>query len=223
MSRVWIANFMYQIFKKTFKNKSQSGFLLVELIVALFIFSVVMTVGIGSIITIFDANKKAQSLQSVMNNLNLAMDSMTKALAVGTNYGCLAQLSSSDPETTNVGDCDGGLNPFGAGVSFLSQDDDIVTFEFSKSCFEEDEEGNDTAGCFMRTINDEPPVRLTAPEIRLSDVRFLVSGTAPFNPPTNDLEQPRVLIFIKGIANAGPRNKTTFSIQTAVSQRIPDL
>jgi type II secretory pathway pseudopilin PulG len=202
------------------KNK-KSGFLLIELIVALFIFSMVATVSIGSIITIFDANKKAQSLQSVMNNLNLAMDSMTKALAVGKNYTC------EGGDTGRGEDCQSSA---GNEITFLSQDDVLVVYAFKPDCFgEEDSSGS---GCLTRLIDTDgdgsfsdegDPVPLTAREVNISNATFFVHGTAPFLGGDGDTEQPRVLMFIEGTVKAGPRNQTKFSLQTAVSQRIPDL
>lgn len=205
--------------RKKILEKCQNGFLLIELIVALFIFSMVMTISIGSIITIFDANKKSQSLQSVMNNLNLAMDSTTKALAVGTDYKCLA-YSVGSPVPDLIGDCDDAI-VYG-GISFQSQDGENVSIFVRKSCFS----ANTTDlsyGCLVRRINNGAFVPVSAPEIKLNRFEFFVSGThTSQNGQPDDEVQPRVSIFLSGTANAGPRNQTTFSLQTTVSQRTPD-
>lgn len=197
---------------------TQSGFLLVELVVALFVFSIVMVVAIGSILSAFDANKKAQSLQSVMNNLNLAMEEMTKSLAVGKNYAC----GSDDPGDGVGDDC-----PLGSGgpfkkISFTSQDNQTITYEFTSAA------GVCPTGCTTRRIGgvSATALRLTASEISIDTTDttgsgFYVSGTSKFS--ANDAIQPRVFLVIKGTAQAGPRNSTSFALQTMVSQRIPDL
>jgi len=197
--------------KQKLKNTKQSGFLLVELVVALFIFSIVAVVSLGSVITVFDANKKAQSLQSVMNNLNLAMDSMTKALAVGKNFDC----------GSSGGDCVGsGDNE----ITFTSQFGETITYEFLSTCPPAFGGGG---GCITRRVDDgvnsPPTVRFTAKEIEIQNVVFSVYGTEPLYPVLTDTTQPRVSIFIKGLAKAGPRNNTEFTLQTTVSQRSPDL
>lgn len=203
--------------KKTFFTKKQStagGFLLVELIVALFIFSLVMVVAIGSLISAFDANKKAQSLQSVMNNLNLAMEEMTKSLAVGKQYAC-----NSDSHGTGVlaDDCPAGPSSTPLKkISFTSQDGMTVTYEFIPKA-------GSVGGYITRKIGSGSALRLTANEIDIDvpNSGFYVTGATSFT--NSDTVQPSVAIVIKGTAQAGPRNTTSFSVQTMVSQRIPDF
>lgn len=48
----------------------QKGFTLVEMIVAIFVFSVVMVISTGALVSIIGANRKAQSVKSVMNNVD---------------------------------------------------------------------------------------------------------------------------------------------------------
>ena len=180
--------------------RPDAGFLLIELIVALFIFSLVATVSISSIIVIFDANKKAQSLQSVMNNLNLAMDTMTKALAVGTTY---APYSSGTA----------------TGLTFRDKDNVLIDFAFNTAC--PAAAGGSTGGCLTRRVASGPLLRLTASEIDITSASFTIHGEELF--ASGDAKQPRVEIFLDGVVKAGPRNQTKFALQTAVSQRIPDL
>lgn len=65
-------------------TKSNKGFTLVELLVSIAIFSIVLIVVLGSIITIIDTNRKARSLTVVMNDLNLVLESMTRTIKTGT-------------------------------------------------------------------------------------------------------------------------------------------
>lgn len=179
-----------------------------ELIVALFIFSIVMVVAIGSIVSALDANRKAQSLESVMNNLNLAMDEMTKSLAVGKEYSCAGggdcPLSGGSPSKT---------------LSFFSQEGDVVTYEFKEVV------SGSGRGYITRKIGtgSAPELRLTATEINIDFTKsgFYVEGTGRFS--VGDVVQPRVFIVIAGTAQAGPRNSTSFVVQTSVSQRTPDF
>lgn len=170
---------------KSVINKTQSGFLLVELIVSVFIFTIVMVVTFGSIVTALDANRKTQSLEAVMNNLNLALDDITRSLAVGNNY----QQS-------------------GDSISFISQDGETVTYQFHDL---------GSRGYISRQIGPSGrEVRLTAYEINLQ------SGSS-FTVVSSSGQQPRVEVFLKGVVQAGPRNSTEFTLQTLVSQRIPNF
>ena len=64
-------------------NTAQKGFTLIEMMVAVSIFAIVVTISMGAIFTIVDANKKAQSLKAVMNNLNFALETMTRTIKTG--------------------------------------------------------------------------------------------------------------------------------------------
>jgi prepilin-type N-terminal cleavage/methylation domain-containing protein len=68
------------------KKKESHGFTLVELIVSVGVFSIVMLVAVGALLSLLAANQRAQTLKVVMNNLNLAMENMVKDIRVGTDY-----------------------------------------------------------------------------------------------------------------------------------------
>ena len=54
--------------------------------VSVAIFAIVVMIAIGSIISILDANRKAQSLNVIMNNLNFSFESMIRDIRTGSNY-----------------------------------------------------------------------------------------------------------------------------------------
>ena len=72
------------------KNFSKSGFTLIEMLVSIALFSIVVTIAMGSIFTIIDANRKSQTLTLVMNNLNFALEIMTR------------DIKTADPKTLKI-------------------------------------------------------------------------------------------------------------------------
>src|SRR3989344_8179976 len=104
-------------------TKKQKGFTLIELMVAVSIFIVVMTISMGSIIAVFDANRKSRSLKTVLNNLNLAVESMSKEMRFGRNYHCELSALASPPFTLPQ-NCAGG----GKLMSFLSSHGVQITY-----------------------------------------------------------------------------------------------
>lgn len=79
------------------KDSYNKGFTLVELIVALGIFGIVAVVAVGAFLRIIDANKKAQALQSIVNNTSFIMDSLARELRVAKNYYCNSTGLASYP------------------------------------------------------------------------------------------------------------------------------
>lgn len=62
------------------------GFTLIEIMVSVALFTIVVTVSMGALLTVVDTNRKAQTLQLVMNNLNFAVESMVRELREATSY-----------------------------------------------------------------------------------------------------------------------------------------
>lgn len=130
--------------------KKQRGFTLIELIVSVGLFSVVLTVTLSSILSIADANKKARSLMSVTNNLNFALDSVTRSFKSGTasgnpidNKGCLntqeTDYTKTDFSTKDVTYCLVEINGIGTieknDIALTSPDIDIDFLEFKVDSF----------------------------------------------------------------------------------------
>ncbi|MEL6804355.1 MAG: type II secretion system protein, partial [Bacteroidota bacterium] len=69
------------------------GFSLIELLVSVSIYIVVITMAVGTLLVLIDANAKAQNMQDVMTNLTFAIDSMTREVRTGRGYYC----SDTDP------------------------------------------------------------------------------------------------------------------------------
>lgn len=67
---------------------NNKGFTLVELIVAIGLFSVVMTLSAGAYLIMINANRNAQAITTGINNLSFALDSMSRNIRTGTNYQC---------------------------------------------------------------------------------------------------------------------------------------
>ena len=52
----------------------KGGFSLIEIMVSLAIFSIVVLVATGALLSILNANKKTQALKAVVNNFNFALN-----------------------------------------------------------------------------------------------------------------------------------------------------
>ena len=172
----------------------ERGFTLIEIMTALAIFAIVMTISMGAILGIFDANRRSRALKDDMNNLNLAVEEMTKEMRYGKNYHCGTSGTETLPQNCFFGD---------AFLSFLSSDNVQVAYRFNGTALERRENG----GAFI-------PV--TAPEVLLDNYSFFVSGV-----DTGDGYQPKIFLYIKG--HSGPsRSRTDFFLQTLISQRSLD-
>ncbi len=62
------------------------GFTLIEIMVAVAIFSIVMLIAIGAVFNAVDANRTAQNINVVINNLNLSTEIMVREMRTGRRY-----------------------------------------------------------------------------------------------------------------------------------------
>jgi type II secretory pathway pseudopilin PulG len=191
--------------------------------VAVALFAVVMVICVSTLLALINANKKAQALQSVMNNLNITLDGMARAIRQGHNYYCgtdLIAAASADLQTPYPGgDCSSGDNPefafehYGGSSGFFG-DQWVYKFDAVNNRILKSENG----GTDFYAV--------TSPEVRIDSLKFYVTGSQEGDPtsPSPDTRQPQVIISIKGTAAPdNAKTQTTFHIQVAATQRLLDL
>src|SRR3989338_8582023 len=84
------------------------GFSLIEIMVSLAIFSIVVLVATGALLSILNANKKTQALKAVVNNFNFALENMARNIRVGKNYHC--DTTENFGNFTSPADCLNGAS-----------------------------------------------------------------------------------------------------------------
>lgn len=193
------------------RRKPQSrGFSLIEMLVSVALFATVMLISMGALLTLVDAARKARSLESVMNNLNISLDGMVRSIRQGTEYHC-----GSAAVPTNLADaaCPGGNPANFAIVSFAPYNATPVTlaqrwaYKFETGRIYKSSNG----GAMYEAI--------TAPEVIITDMKFYIAGTS-----RGDVMQPKVVIVIKGrVGEATARSSSTFYIQATAVQRVLDI
>lgn len=196
----------------TKERGTEKGFTLIEMIVAVALFTVVMVVCVGALLSLVNANRKAQSLQSVMNNLNITLDGMVRSIREGSVYhGAGGDASCGDTNYTTPHDCPDGGTVFAFEPYGNTSSDQPWIYSFAV-----DSSG---VGRIYKSENGGAAVPITAPEVSIQEMEFYVVGTTP-----GDATQPKVVIVIKGTAGvAGSNTQTTFQIEATAVQRLLDL
>ena len=197
------------------KNK-KAGFTLVEMIVSLAIFSIVAVVALGALIRIIDANKKAQTLQTAITNLNYALESLSREMRVGTKYQCgQGGGEELDASLNNIPCTIDGREGY---IAFLSSRVDpdceeecnlVTVYRFVggdgsyilEKAIQRDYEVSTSNNDFSSIIDEN---------LTIADFYMKVTGD----------EYPLAYIHISGYAGQRERERTYFDLQTAVSSRI---
>ena len=77
----------------------EGGFTIIEMLISLAIFSIVMIIAVGSLVSIVDANRKARTQHAVLDNVDAVVELMSREIREGTGYYF---ASTTEFEFTNV-------------------------------------------------------------------------------------------------------------------------
>lgn len=84
------------------KKSVERGFTLLEMLIAVGIFSIVATGAIGAILVSVDANRKSNNTRNALDSVQFAIDDMTQNIRYGSDYaggGTLLSLKGASGET----------------------------------------------------------------------------------------------------------------------------
>ena len=181
------------------------GYTLIELIVAVGLFAIVMTIASGAYLIMINANRQAQGITTGINNLSYALESMTRNIRTGTTYSCGGSDGTSD-------------GPSSSKFAFndINNPSNRILYNLS-------------GGTIWQTTNAASggtPVALTDPSVNIpaNGLMFYCSGTAPYNNGAGDSLQAHVTIVVSGTVNVGPgKPPAQFNIETGATMRGTDL
>lgn len=184
------------------RNKRlKKGFTLLEALISVTIFAIVMTIAVGALVTIVDSNRKSQSMQLAVNNVNAAVDHMSWQIRGGSNYYCIdASGGEVFPEDCTTLD----QQP---GIGFTGRDGSTYTYRLVDGRIQRiiiDGEGSEEVADITSSSN-----LVTINKLSFSLFGDETSGT-----------QPAVTIVVQGEAGVESDTMSDFNIQTSVSERF---
>ena len=186
---------------------TRRGFTLLEILVAVSLFTVAIFIIIVTLFSISNAQKKALAIQNVQDNMRFAFEAMTKEIRTGKIFHC-----GTGTPLTNPANCQ-FPNP-GASLSFLNTAGETVTYQ---------RQGNQLVKSTTGTLPcDEPlgPVqdclKITSPQlVNITRLNFYVDGSVG-----GDNKQAIATIVMEGEVIGPPGVGTTnINLQTTVSKR----
>ncbi|PIR69664.1 MAG: hypothetical protein COU47_02040 [Candidatus Niyogibacteria bacterium CG10_big_fil_rev_8_21_14_0_10_46_36] len=178
-------------------KQKKEGFTLIEMIVAIGVFSIAMLLSVSSILSISAAQKRAIAIQNIQDNIRFALETMSKESRLGYSYHCGVSI---DEVTTTPRDCGAG----GPSFTFFNSRGEVVSYQLRNGQIERWSE------------IDAQFFPVTSQNISIDRLTFYVLGSG-----VGDNLQPRVIIAARGSATV-KGTVITIDLQTTLSQRLLD-
>jgi prepilin-type N-terminal cleavage/methylation domain-containing protein len=170
---------------------NKRGFTLIELIVALGVFSIAIFIATSTFLNLQNAERRVQNEVNLQDNLRFGLEMMSKEIRTGRDYHC-----GLSPGILPV-DCPSG----DISLTFQTAQLQSVIYRQIDNRIQKSTDGGSSF---------QP---LTSGDVFIEDLTFYVSGSA-----SGDNLQPKVLISIKASVQT-KETKKELSLQTLVSQR----
>lgn len=200
------------------KNNKKRGYTIVETMIAISIFVIITTIGMGALLNANLLHQKSSNMRSILDNLSFIMEDMSRNLRTGSSYHCFVLgdtiPSSTSPIVSTPKSCvNGWALAFESSNGVKSNDDDewLYYIDNMGKIFKSTA-GPYIASSFVQLSPDEVVIDADASG-------FSVLGAEGVG---SDSQQPFVTIKLVGKI-IFKDVVTPFSLQTSVSQRLVDI
>lgn len=213
----------------SYKNtyRTLQGFTLVEMLVVLGLFSFIMTLATSVLFSTQSINVKLQETQSVLDNVNVSLETMVRDIRYGSNFHCMDTLPDMTIDVDylerrncsyqNVGEGHGGKVLFLKPIDAADKDDRVVYFATTTATGMIIQKNEYYFGKSPATF------QITADDVKINALHFYVVG-ASSTFPDEDYVQPLITITAAGetVPIKEGSTSTPFVVQTSVSSRVLD-
>lgn len=192
------------------------GFTLIEVMVAVSIFTIAVTIGTAAVLNTNAIYRKASATRALLDNLGFVMEDMSRNLRLGNTYNC--GFIGDDKLVSSPKDCVDKVSGDWAiafeGVNGVSEDpNDQIIYVIGDPLGELGGK-NSIYKTTYGDLKNQKYQRIVSPEIDIDKNKssFVVTGA-------EGVGQPMVKIRLSGKVLI-KKQETTFNLETVVSQRM---
>lgn len=191
-------------------SRTMRGYTLLEMIVAVGIFSVVMLIVTGAYLSLISLDRELRASTALVTNLSFALDSMSRSIRTGNAYGCGS--TGGDPASPSA-----GSNAVCSSFSYF----DVTLGE--KVTYLRKSDGTIGRCTGIGICSDANAISLTDPSITVAanGLTFYVRGVGTTGAEAG--MQPQVTFTMRGTMKASEGRDLDFSIQTSATQRLIEI
>lgn len=177
----------------------KTGFTILEMLIALSIFSVVITLGTGALVMLQAAQSHAINLQNVHDNIRFTLETMSRDIRTGDSYciGSSCKKSGGGMVSSCNNWSDGGCE----------------LFSFRQSLTRETIDYRLNGGRVERQIDGGGYIPVTDPDRTVTDLTFYTTGSI------DSSQRVTILIEIEAGDPGRPGGESRIRMQTSITKR----
>ncbi len=228
---------MRKIFSKKY-SKNNKGFSLLEMIVALGLFSVGALIAVGGFISVISASKKTQTTKTSINSTNYMMEGMLREMRLGNNYFCSNSSGANNYNTYVYSNVTRSNSSFYGGPSsdatlgFITNKKvapaytDSIAYVYRYTRPSDDglsygyvAKAECSSASTCSALTSDSYTRITPENINITSMYFKCGEAV--NGGVSDSTNPQYLkIYVKGVSGDKIKEQTEFNLESLVTPRI---
>lgn len=177
---------------------SRNGYLLIELLVAMTLFSIIIAVAVGSFINVLRTQRQVAALSAAQSNLGIVMEEMAREIRTGYSF-C---PSNADGSPDSVCNCNS--ENVCSALEFTDVGGDSIGYSVNAS------------GVLEKSINGTAQ-EVTGGNVSVKYLNFILFGNIH-----GDSWNPRITITVGIKPNDASLSGNVLNLETTVSARQPD-
>ncbi len=185
----------------TADSVSKNGFLLIELLIAMTIFSTVVAIAVGSFINVLKTQRQVAALSAAQSNLGVVMEQMAREIRTGSFF---CTDINGNPNPNNIcGSCAvSGNEEICPALDFSNAGGDNVKYYLNAS------------GTLEKSINNAIPEEITGNDVTIQHLSFVLFGNTP-----GSQWNPRITVAVGVHPNDVSVSGNVLNLETTVSAR----
>ena len=196
----------------------QRGIALLELLVAMSIFTITISIVVAVFIAMVSSERRSANAVDIDNTASSVLESIAKEMRTGKEFSFISGCGWSD------------INSYCNAITFVNYRGQIVIYNLNGAQYIEKECAVDTNANGVIDVADNdcytggsPTIRTITPStVKIADLRFNMDGQNPNATPDNKQSKITVTLRAETPSSVPLPAKREIILQTTVSSREPD-
>lgn len=182
------------------------GFTLVEVLVAMAIFSIVAVIAVGAFVVVISSGQRVQNTRRAVDDLGFVVQDIVRESRLAVNHWCgdIDEGPDLDGDFVVPTECLDGNSHIAFNALVDGEAGDVIEYQISDE------------GRIQKSVDFDPWVDLTSDELSEVDLAFILKDQQQ-----ND-QISQIIIRVSATVGLGTEEEAVYEVQTSVHPRFPE-